>query len=169
MNLFQKITWEVKRRFANLVNATLERNPGGINLYVNRNKLFWGKGWYHAASAEEAYDILKSREVKMMDLQYDMGVGNFTGYFLLRKLEDDFKEGAQLLAEVRAAGSRADGPRPEGHEERNPTSGVVPQKGCICVVSRSWSWRCSSAPARAATSTASVAASVTAAPGSSTG
>lgn len=93
MNLFQKITWEVKRRFANLVNATLERNPGGINLYVNRNKLFWGKGWYHAASAEEAYDILKSREVKMMDLQYDMGVGNFTGYFLLRKLEDDFKKG----------------------------------------------------------------------------
>lgn len=89
MNLFQQLLWELGRRYHNFRHASVAKYPGGINLYVDDVRKLRLAGWYHAATAEEAMEVLESRTVNMASFDHDLGPG-YTGYDLVKWLADQF-------------------------------------------------------------------------------
>lgn len=83
---------EIRRRISNHINASIALNPRGINLNVDATGSVRVPGWYNAATVEEAIEVLVSREVHCMVVNYDLGYLQQNGYSLLSWLDLQLRE-----------------------------------------------------------------------------
>lgn len=84
MTRFERFVWEAKRRWRNWRLG----NPREISIYLDDERPCPYAGWYHAATAEEALNILRFRRVTHLDLDHDLGDGKMTGYQLVYYLAE---------------------------------------------------------------------------------
>jgi len=74
--------WEVRRRLWNMKHGQPRVN--GVDLYVDDTRTCYLKGYYHAKTAEEAWDILSSQTVVNASFDHDLGDSKrWTGYDLV--------------------------------------------------------------------------------------
>lgn len=77
--------WELRRRWWNLREAQPRIN--GIDLYVDDTRTCHLRGYYHAKTAEEALDVLRSQSVNNASFDHDLGPG-MNGYQLVLYLAE---------------------------------------------------------------------------------